>query len=67
MWTLRRQYLDRQLAAIRARLAMLQGKRFTFDEESQALYDAVAPTHTEAEFAGRPETARPPSCRAKAR
>ena len=33
---------------------MLQGKRLTFDEESRALYDAVAPRHTEAEFAGRP-------------
>jgi len=50
MWALRRQYLKGQLGAIRARLAMLQGKRFTFDEESKALYDAVAPTHTEAEF-----------------
>jgi hypothetical protein len=50
LWTLRRQYLTRQLSAVRARLAMLQGKRFTFDEESKALYDAVAPTHTEAEF-----------------
>ena len=50
MWGLRRQYLTRQLAAVRARLAMLQGRAFTFDEESRALYDAVAPTHTEAEF-----------------
>jgi hypothetical protein len=50
VWTLRRQYLSRQLSAVRARLAMLQGRRFTFDEESRALYDAVAPTHTEAEF-----------------
>jgi hypothetical protein len=50
LWALRRQYLARQLSAVRARLAMLQGKRFTFDEESRALYDAVAPTHTEAEF-----------------
>jgi hypothetical protein len=50
MWTLRRQYLARQLSAVRARLAMLQGKRFSFDEESKALYDAVAPTHREAEF-----------------
>ncbi len=50
MWGLRRQYLTRQLAAVRARLAMLQGRTFTFDEESRALYDAVAPTHTEAEF-----------------
>ena len=30
---------------------MLAGTRLSFDEESQALYDAVAPTHTEAEFA----------------
>ena len=50
LWALRRQYLSRQLVAVRARLAMLQGRRFTFDEESRALYDAVAPTHTEAEF-----------------
>jgi hypothetical protein len=50
MRALRRQYLNRQIAAARARLAMLQGRRFTFDEESRALYDAVAPTHTEAEF-----------------
>ncbi|MCA1584221.1 MAG: hypothetical protein LC791_05415, partial [Acidobacteria bacterium] len=35
---------------LRAHLAMLQGKRFTFDEESKALYDAVAPTHSEADF-----------------
>jgi len=50
VWTLRRQYLRRQLSAVRARIAMLQGRRFTFDEESRALYDAVAPTHTDAEF-----------------
>ena len=29
---------------------MLRGERLTFDEESRALYDAVAPRHTEAEF-----------------
>ena len=51
LWGLRRQYLARQMAALRARVAMLQGKRLTFDEESRALYDAVAPTQTEAEFA----------------
>jgi hypothetical protein len=50
LWGLRRQYLVKQLSAIRAKLAMLQGKTFTFDEESRALYDAVAPTHSEAEF-----------------
>jgi hypothetical protein len=50
MWTLRRQYLSRQLAALRSRVAMLQGKTFTFDEESLALYDAVAPVKPESEF-----------------
>jgi len=50
MWSLRRQYLTRQLAAMRSRIAMLQGKKLTFDEESKALYDAVAPTIAEAEF-----------------
>ena len=31
---------------------MLQGARLTFDEESKALYDAVAPVKPESEFAG---------------
>ena len=52
LWRLRHQYLQRQMAALRARVSMLQGKKLTFDQESQALYDAVAPQHTEAEFAG---------------
>jgi hypothetical protein len=52
LWNLRLQYLNRQLSALRARVSMLQGKRLSFDEESRALYDAVAPTHTEAEFQG---------------
>ena len=47
---LRHQYLVRQLEALRARLSMLSGTRLTFDEESKALYDAVAPTHTPEEF-----------------
>ena len=50
LWTLRRQYLTRQVAALRAKVAMLQGKKMNFDEESRALYDAVAPTNTEASF-----------------
>jgi len=50
LWALRRQYLARQMSALRARVSMLQGKKLTFDEESRALYDAVAPTQTEAEF-----------------
>ncbi len=47
---LRHQYLQRQIESLRSRLAMLRGERFTFDVESQLLYDAVAPTHTEQEF-----------------
>ena len=47
---LRNRYLRTQLSALRARVRMLQGQRFTFDEESKALYDAVAPTHDEAHF-----------------
>jgi len=50
LWALRRQYLAKQLSAVRAKLGLLQGGTLTFDEESRALYDAVAPTHTEAEF-----------------
>lgn len=50
IWALRRQYLATQLAALRSRVAMLQGKEMTFDEESKALYNAVAPTHTNAEL-----------------
>jgi len=50
IWALRRQYLATQLAALRSRVAMLQGKKMTFDEESKALYNAVAPTHTNAEL-----------------
>jgi hypothetical protein len=50
LWALRRQYLATQLGALRARVAMLLGKTMTFDEESKALYDAVAPVKTEAEF-----------------
>jgi hypothetical protein len=50
LWRLHKHYLERQIGALRTKVAMLQGKRLTFDEESQALYDAVAPHHTEKEF-----------------
>jgi len=49
---LRHRYLTRQVEALRTRVAMLGGKRLTFDEESRALYDAVAPHHDAAEFEG---------------
>jgi len=47
---LRLRYLERQLAAAAARIRMLQGERLSFDEESRALYDAVAPTLPESHF-----------------
>jgi hypothetical protein len=50
MWALRKQYLLRQLSSMRARLGMLQGKKLSFDEESLALYDAVAPVKPVTEF-----------------
>ena len=50
MQRLRHQYLERQLAALTARVRMLKGERLSFDDESRALYDAVAPTYPEAHF-----------------
>jgi hypothetical protein len=50
--TLRHVYLRKQLEALRARVRMLSGAKLTFDEESQALYDAVAPTHPDSYFEG---------------
>ena len=47
---LRRDYLVAQTRATLTRLNMLGGRRMTFDQESQALYAAVAPTHDEAYF-----------------
>ncbi len=48
---LRREYLKKQLAALVARAQMIQGQRFTFDDEARALYDTRAPHYTEADFA----------------
>ena len=42
---LRRTFLLAQLEAVLARVRQLQGTQYTFDEESDALYDVVAPTH----------------------
>ena len=47
---LRRQYLEKQLGALAARVRMLKGEKLPFDAESKALYDAVAPHHGEAHF-----------------
>jgi hypothetical protein len=47
---LRHQYLTRQLEALATRADMLSGRKLTFDEESQVLYNAVAPTLSDAHF-----------------
>ena len=47
---LRYQYLTRQILSLASRVEMLLGKAYTFDEESKALYDAVAPRHPEEYF-----------------
>jgi len=47
---LRHRYLARQLEALAARVEMLQGASPRFDQESAALYDAVAPTIPESRF-----------------
>jgi len=49
---LRHVYLTRQLQSMVARIDLLAGKKMSFDEESKALYDAVAPTHDESHFQG---------------
>jgi hypothetical protein len=50
MARLRHSYLTRQLQALVSRVDMLGGTRLSFDQESQALYDAVAPTLREDHF-----------------
>jgi hypothetical protein len=47
---LRHTYLTKQLEALVARVDMLGGKRLSFDEETRVLYDAAAPTNSEAHF-----------------
>ncbi len=47
---LRHEYLTKQLAALGARVRLLQGEKTTFDQQSQALYDAVAPKYSTEHF-----------------
>jgi len=46
----RRQYLDRQLAAVIARVDARSGTKLSFDQESLTVYDAVSPDFDEAHF-----------------
>ncbi|MDI1247920.1 MAG: hypothetical protein PSV13_03465 [Lacunisphaera sp.] len=50
MGRLRHEYLTKQLRAMEARIEMLGGKRYAFDEESRLLFDAVAPVNSEEYF-----------------
>jgi hypothetical protein len=50
MERLRRGYLTKQVSALEARVRMLNGEHLKFNEESQALYDAVAPSFPESHF-----------------
>ncbi|MET3132106.1 hypothetical protein AAKU55_002376 [Oxalobacteraceae bacterium GrIS 1.11] len=43
-------FLDKQLRAMQARVDMLGGTVFSFDEETERLYDAVAPHHPRAHY-----------------
>ena len=45
MLKLRHEYLEKQISALAARVRMLKGEKLKFDDESRALYDAVAPTY----------------------
>ncbi len=47
---LRHAYLLRQLQAMVSRIDLVAGQKMTFDQESKALYDAVAPTYDAAHF-----------------
>lgn len=43
---LRHKYLVKQIAAVKGRIELLGGKKFTFDEETKVLYDVITPDYT---------------------
>jgi hypothetical protein len=43
---LRHEYLTKQLRAMDARLALVEGRKLPFDEESALLFDTIAPAHS---------------------
>ena len=47
---MRHRYLRTQLGSMVGRTRMLQGERFSFDEEARLLYDAAPPTFAPAHF-----------------
>lgn len=47
---LRHQYLIKQCSSLIARVEMLSGKKYSFDDEAKALYDVEPPTFSEDHF-----------------
>ena len=47
---MRKTFLSKQLIAIKAKIEMVGGEKYKFDEESQMLYDGVAPHLTQEHF-----------------
>lgn len=50
MLKLRREYLQKQISALAARVRIFKGEKLKFDDESRALYDAVAPSFADSYF-----------------
>lgn len=48
--TLRKTFLQKQLAAASAKIDMLMGTKYSFNEEAKRLYDAVPPSFSETYF-----------------
>ena len=55
----RAKFLSKQLDALIARAQLLNGKKFSFDEESAAIYDVVAPTHADSYYQGIVDQIKP--------
>ncbi|WP_220476951.1 hypothetical protein [Massilia cavernae] len=48
--TLRIEFLNKQLSSMLTRIDMLNGQKFSFDDETARLYDAVSPHHDRAYY-----------------
>jgi hypothetical protein len=62
-YSLRKTYQLKQLSAALTKVQMLNGTKFSFDEEAKRLYDAAPPVHPESHFASmlsQLKTALPP-------
>jgi len=48
---LRHKYLSKQMIAVKTRLEMISGKKFTFDEQAKLLFDTEVPVNSDEYFA----------------